>query len=291
MGGVAYRGGLAGVEALECLTDGIAAVNEDLIGQGHCSLWVLDGATGLAREPLLPGRSIARWFVEAVDKHLIETEDPEDIPNWIQCALCRVRDDFSSLVPKPPADHYEFPSAGLALLTVRDSEVSFSVLGDCRILVQRLDGRIDTLLGSPRIEALDEEVVSSMVEVQRTGVLDYREVRRRVLPLLRRNRALMNRPDGYWVLGLEPEAARHLTTQSLPKQEVNRALLVSDGFYRLVDTFQRFSDRELVEAAASLGLKELFSNLRCLEARDPNCLHYPRLKPSDDASAILVQVS
>jgi hypothetical protein len=46
----------------------------------------------------------------------------------------------------------------------------------------------------------------------------------------------------------------------------------------------------LMEAAQARGLASLVNELRAIEAGDPECRTYPRLKPRDDATAVLVRV-
>jgi hypothetical protein len=45
-------------------------VNEDIAGSTKTAAWVMDGATGLGDEKLLPGESDAAWLVQRVDAFL-----------------------------------------------------------------------------------------------------------------------------------------------------------------------------------------------------------------------------
>jgi len=70
-----------------------------------------------------------------------------------------------------------------------------------------------------------------------------------------------------------------------------RGLLVSDGFYRLVDTFRVYPDAPaLLGAALERGLAALLAELRMLEDADPECIAYPRIKPKDDATVLLFEI-
>ena len=68
-------------------------------------------------------------------------------------------------------------------------------------------------------------------------------------------------------------------------------LLLSDGFYRLVDVFKAMTPADLMERTIAKGLPELYSQLRALEVADAACADHPRVKAYDDASAILVALS
>jgi hypothetical protein len=67
-------------------------------------------------------------------------------------------------------------------------------------------------------------------------------------------------------------------------------LLATDGFMRLVDLFGRYTPDEVMCLAGGIGLAKLARELREMEAADGDCLHVPRTKPHDDASAILLEI-
>ena len=60
---------------------------------------------------------------------------------------------------------------------------------------------------------------------------------------------------------------------------------------RLTDLFARYSWDELFDLACRDGLTALVEELRQMETADGDCLHVPRTKPHDDASAILIEVT
>ena len=111
---------------------------------------------------------------------------------------------------------------------------------------------------------------------------------------LRANRSLLNTAGGYWVLGTDPEAARQMEIGAIPLGAGTRisGLLVTDGFYRLVDIFGACrDDTALLAEAREHGLEALLYRLRALEDADPDCIVHPRLKPTDDATALLGAVA
>jgi hypothetical protein len=111
------------------------------------------------------------------------------------------------------------------------------------------------------------------------------------LPALRAQRLRRNHPGGYGVLAPEPECLDMLRIERVPAAAVRRILLVSDGFYRLVDVYGALRDAELIQRAEEQGADGLLRELRTIEATDPNGARYPRLKPVDDATAVLLRVS
>ncbi len=57
---------------------------------------------------------------------------------------------------------------------------------------------------------------------------------------------------------------------------------------RLVEMFERYDRASLMAAVLQRGVSSLHDELRELEAADAECLRYPRTKPSDDATALLL---
>ena len=59
-----------GFQLLDSVSVASGALNEDRIGQASGLAWVIDGATDVAAERLLPGGSDAAWLAEALDAEL-----------------------------------------------------------------------------------------------------------------------------------------------------------------------------------------------------------------------------
>ena len=65
---------------------------------------------------------------------------------------------------------------------------------------------------------------------------------------------------------------------------------MTDGFYRLVSPYGRYTDAGLIEAASAKGLGALMSELRGMEASPEDDAKIGRFKTSDDATALLIEV-
>jgi hypothetical protein len=66
-------------------------------------------------------------------------------------------------------------------------------------------------------------------------------------------------------------------------------LLATDGLMRLVEVYGAYDADGLVAAAADKGLAALLRELRGIEAADAGCARFPRIKPSDDATGVLLR--
>lgn len=276
---------------IEAVCQPAGAVNEDRWGARDDNMvWVLDGATGLADERVLPGPSDALWFVEQIDGGLrgraISGNMPADV---LRPIVRQMRDAFAEAALRPDAPAVDLPGGALAMLRLVEGTAELSSLGDCRVVHRDAHGAV-SCFGTSKVTALDDLLVDEVVRLQGLG-LSPDAIWQRVLPMTRRHRALANQPDGYWRLDLDERALAHIEIERKPARLGDAFLLLSDGFYRLVDVYRRYSYETLLETAQQQGLAPLAAELRAIEAADPECRRFPRLKPRDDATAVLVRLA
>jgi protein phosphatase 2C-like protein len=275
------------LSVVDAVSEPSGVVNEDRWGALERSAWVLDGSTGLTTERVLPGPSDALWLMERVDLGLRVDGRADRAPTLaaaLHPILAEARAEFARVALRRDAEAADMPCGSLAMLHVMDGVAEMSSLGDCRIL--HGDGRS---FGTSGVTALDDRLVAEVVALQKAGV-SHREVWPRLLPMTRRHRALMNRPEGYWTTDLTGGGLDHIEIERIAARAGDHFLLMSDGFYRLVDTYHRSTYPTLMDATLR-GLAPLLRELREIEATDPECQKYPRLKPRDDATAVLVRVA
>jgi hypothetical protein len=265
-------------------------VNEDIAGSTNTAAWVMDGATGLGDEQLLPCASDAAWLVQRVDAFLRAHADDASLAmtELFAGAIEDVRMAYQRSKLREAQARYELPSAGIVFVRCASNGIEYARLGDCTG-VFALDSAVSSM-GRARLHGLDGRVLDRMRTLQRQGVQDYTRLRRAIRDDLRANRNLANVGGGYWVLGIEPAAADHIETGVIALDRPATALLMSDGFYRAVDTFQVIAEDRLVAWATDEGLAPILAAVRRLEAGDAECLRYPRFKPRDDATALLFKI-
>ena len=279
------------LQVVEAACEPAGAINEDRWGTcDDKAVWVLDGATGLADERVLPGPSDALWFVEQVDRGLRGRATSGNAPADVLRPIVRqAREAFGKAALRPDAAAVDLPGGALALLRLVENTVELGSLGDCRI-VHRDDLGTVACFGTSKVTALDDLLVEEVVRLQALG-LSQDAIWLRVLPMTRRHRALANQPNGYWRLDLEERALAQVEIERRPAGPGDAFLLLSDGFYRLVDVYRRYSYETLLDAAQRQGLAPLAAELRAIEAADPECRRFPRLKPRDDATAVLARIA
>lgn len=267
-----------------------SAINEDEAAFTRDEGWVLDGATSVSgRRRTSGGRaeSDASWFVREFSDGLRRRPAELPVARWARAVL-------DELVGKAGAHWADWssrdvPSASYAHVQVRDGAAQFFNLGDCRILYQA-DGGPVTLFGSCEVQRLDDALLRAYQHLRRSEPeLDHARAWACLVPTIRAHRRLMNVPGGYWILSPDGLGLEHLQRVEVPFDRELRALLVTDGLYRLVDTYGQASvDGFFARAFERGGLPAMVDELRALEAADHTAARYARVKLQDDATALAV---
>lgn len=271
-------------------------INEDAYGvwpnPAACrAAWVLDGVTGLNDRALLPGPSDAAWFVAQVQELLPallaeQFAAPAEILISTLARRLEARQATSWLDTRG-ADGRETPAASFTLVRVLDDGVEIASLGDCVTLAEGHDGTVQ-VSEHPVLEEIEARIKREMRDLRASGVAALADVQKRMLPGLHAQRRKRNIPGGYGVLSPDQACVPMLHLHRLPAAGIRRLLLVSDGYYRLVDHYEAMTDAELIGHTASPGPEELIRQVRAIEAADPEAVRFPRFKLSDDATALLL---
>jgi hypothetical protein len=272
-------------------------VNEDGYGcwpaEAPRAAWVLDGVTGINDRPLLPGPTDAAWFVAQVQEALpaLLSQAPDRPAADLIGALVSEleRRQSSAWLDARGADGRETPAASFALVRLIGSEIEVLRLGDCLVLLESADGAV-IVMDHPVLAAIEAETRRALLALRAQGVTDPKQAFTAMMPRLRAERRRRNLPDGYGVLAAERSCVPMIHLDRMPARALRRILLVSDGYYRLVDHYAAASDAELVRRTAELGAEAMLRQLRAIEAADLMGTRFPRLKIADDATALLLGV-
>jgi hypothetical protein len=270
-----------------------AAVNEDIVGYTGSAAWVIDGASGVG-ENLLPAASDAQWFAHRVDADLrdVLTHEPTvPFENLFEIVVARAAAAYSKLARRSPAGRHELPSAAIAFVRALPDRVELATLGDCQILYGMQTGNIVAEHGNggqigsfeARTKASAHAIVTQNPDISAAALFEA------LRPQLVENRAAMNVENGYWVLGLQQEAIPHADRLDLPLGDWQIAL-ASDGFLRLSDIFEQVERSALLSINSPTSFDDWYCKLRQLEQADRSLAHYPRVKVSDDATFLRVNI-
>jgi hypothetical protein len=263
-------------------------VNEDGIGLRGPFAWVIDGATGLSDEQLTSGGSDAAWLAGLVGDRLMDLAGEGDA----DAVLSRLEADIDAVFRETTAhvqdiDDHHAPSACLGLIEARSGEggrirVQGRFLGDVIALVP-LEREI-VRWSDGRAKPFEKKTLAALGAQEHEPGSIPEAVRRQILE----NRTRLNRPDGYWIVNpLRPWAGRELRFEAEVRPG-DPIVLATDGFMRLVDVFEAYSDSALhAQLAAGKG-SDLMQELRERERGDRMAGAYPRVKTHDDATFLVI---
>ena len=283
---------------LSAVTQAGTKVNEDGYGcwpeASPRAAWVLDGVTGINDRALLPGPTDAAWFVAQVQEALpalLSTSPDMPAADLVGALVAELeRRQAAAWLDARGADGRETPAASFAMIRLIGSEIEVLRLGDCLVLLEATDGTV-AVMDHPVLATIEAETSDALLALRAQGVTDPKQAFTAMIPRLRAQRARRNLPDGYGVLAAERSCLPMLHLDRAPAHTVRRALLASDGYYRLVDHYNAASDAELVRRTEERGTDAMLEQLRAIEAADPLAMRYPRLKIADDATALLIGVN
>jgi hypothetical protein len=288
---VAHEGDGETVRLLGALTRGSGAVNEDgfgIVGTADdvSAAWVFDGVTGINGRNHLGGESDAQWLVGRAHDRLSELAR-SDMP--LQRLLSDLVDGIIADWNAATAEldlprNYDPPAACLILVKRYGDGWKALRLGDSCLLARGADRSTRIFAASPN-NVFDHWLAREAARRRDAGVADTKALLAEFAPQLRQGRAKRNRPDGYSILECSRDclAMPELIDLGWPTD----MLLCTDGYYRAVDHYGLFDDAQLLDASTASVVRVL-AELRAVEADDPDCRQYPRFKPADDATAVML---
>jgi len=204
----------------------------------------------------------------------------------VRAALKREYDALCSAAAVVPP---ELPFACLAIAELEGGTLDLYNMGDLTTLVRSDDGSVQRF-GQSAVRELDGRALVELGHLVVAGIEPHAERRARLGPIILAHRAQRNVLPGYDVLDLELGGADRLEHRAFEAANVRDLLMLSDGFYRLVDSFERYTDATLFQAVEQRGLAALLDELRELERADPECTRHLRFKKHDDATALWLDV-
>jgi serine/threonine protein phosphatase PrpC len=266
--------------------------NEDAMGHAGSVAFVLDGATGLGDTPLMPGDSDAAWVARNAADALVKHAPgyAGDLDSLVYRATTDVKAAFDAQRLRPDYESFEIPWATLAICGVTSGALNLAFLGDSRLLVRDDKGAVHHFGAPLNYRKSEQKLAKLMIGAGKGQALGSEELRQSVLPQLRASRARVNSAEGYWLIGPDPRAAAHVAKSQMRIGTGAMVMLMTDGFYALIEDYGVYDDASMIHAALGKGLNTLGDELREIELNDPAGAKYPRMKASDDATAILVRI-
>ena len=264
------------------LSDKGNAYNEDFVYVTDDFGVLLDGATGLFKEQLTNGNTDAQLFSHQLGRLLCENIGSLSMSLSEVISFCLTQVHSYFLQEINDVEGVRLPSATLSCFRKNGSVIEVICLGDSPALIKTKKELVilqDEVL-SANAGAIITELLKAWDELE-----DFELAKESIKPLLKEFRNTKNTARGYKVLDLSQKGLIDFETKVYDLNEVESIHLVSDGFYRLVDTFHSFTEECFVETVINYPKALLLlDELRLLENKEFSLRKYPRLKLSDDAS-------
>jgi hypothetical protein len=271
--------------------------NEDWAGAFHTpdgpELVIIDGATSVAeRDYIDPANGDVVWFVTRFVSALRACIETESVPLSQQAAVHAALDATHRAFMDRSAGQeiplYAWPIAAMSWVRVRRADngvrLQLYCLGDCKILLRTPDGAVRDL--DPFINPQEAILRAEIARLQQEGVNDPVARQTRLMPMLRARREFQNTVAGTNSLCLRPNGPLGARTATVDAPAGASVLGMTDGFYRLVDTYGLHTPESLFTLCAEHGLEAALDALRRHEAA-ARAGGSVTLKRADDASAIL----
>ncbi|WP_137173206.1 protein phosphatase 2C domain-containing protein [Massilia sp. HP4] len=257
---------------------------------GATDILVIDGGTSVAEGDYLdPIHGDVTWFVHSFTAALEHQLRPErSQQECVQAAVDGVRARFEEITDRTAVPLHAWPIAALTWIRIgkRDGRQCASLygLGDCKSLLRTAAGACIDL--DPFVNPQDAVLQAEIAKLRAKGVTDPVERRERMLPMLRERRKFQNTQPAPAVLCLHPNGAFNARIRNIDLEAGASLLIMTDGFYRLVDPYGRYTDSGLADACIERGLPAMLDELRTYEAV-VGSTGARAVKAADDASAAI----
>jgi len=225
-------------------------LTEDRIFTTTNAVVVLDGVTSTR-----PPDNNGAWYAQTLGEHLT-TLLTEEID---------LADTLATAIEKITRDHHltpgDSPAATVAITRWTKDKIDTLVLADTPIITF---GKTTTVIADTRLAAL-------------------RPITAAQVPLLR------NSPTGYWVAEADPQAAHQAKRKTLPRSEVQKVIIATDGVSCAVDDYQIFNSwQSVLDLITTSGPEAVLDQIRTAELSDPTHTRWPRTKTHDDQALALI---
>jgi len=311
------------IDTLSSGADG--AHNEDLIAvfehRGVTDIVILDGGTSVADKNYIDDdMGDVVWFVrnfcevlkDVLDEAAHERKRPaRSQEDCLALALGALRARLHAQADRAAIPDYAWPIAAMTWLRVRqeggddegnggdggnagESAINVEVycLGDCKSFACLPDRTVLDL--DPYVNPQELVLQTEILKLRQSGVTGADARRALLMPMLRERRAFLNASPAPTVLCLAPRGPFAARTRTVALAPGAALLAMTDGFYRIVDTYHLLTDHALADLCLRQGLAAAHTLLRDHEAgkapsqggaaaREPNAT----VKSADDASAVL----
>ncbi|MXQ14680.1 protein phosphatase 2C domain-containing protein [Microvirga makkahensis] len=267
-------------------------VNEDICGVCRDWAWVIDTSIFPGTSPVMHPRSDAAWLAAFADERLSSlAPHAEDGAALIRYVMEEARTAYRAVAPRERhEDFVSWPLGAMTLVRRLGDALDVWTFGDTTAFVRRPDGTVQTLGEAPGLRTFESAKAAELMQAAGSRPDDILDTPVFLDWLGERRERQRRSGVPAALLSLNPDAAGRLRHERTPCEDGTVVLLASDGFSALVDLYQAFDAKGLIEHAIASGLEPLATKAREIETGlDPDGRLYPRFKLSDDTTAVLLK--
>lgn len=258
---------------------GSSRPNEDFVAATDSLVAVLDGATTPGHLETGCGHG-TRWFSHALGAEIVHrliTEPGLTLADGLAAAIKSLAERHSATCDIAHPGH---PSATVALLRETPDALEYLVLADSTVAFETRSGI--EVFSDTRVEqaaAREHEALAAASH----GAAAHAAA---LADLTTALRAYRNRPGGFWVAAVTPQAAYEALSGSFDRSAVLSAAVLTDGASILADRFQMMDWPQTFGTLRDHGPAGLLRRVREVEAEDGAGARWPRGKIHDDATVV-----
>lgn len=278
------------LHVLDSVSDPGGHSNEDLIVHGDNVAWVIDGATSLSDGVGGASETNIEWLLGLLNTTLSDGGS-RSLMDQVTEACAVIHEDFTTRQGSVTPERYEAPSAVGIGIRLSDESLEVLSFGDCQLILQTQGDELVYISPESQLTALDDTVIELAIAGAQEAEKPWDFARQELMAQLRANRNLLNNPGGYGAISVFGEFPNPHHYSKKTVTGGTHGLLVSDGFMALATDYGAMSPKEMLISAIRDGVGPLLTQLRAIEAEDSRGSRFPRLKPHDDASALLFSIS
>lgn len=283
---------------IHTISDGAdSGANEDLVAvfrkAGVTDIAVIDGGSSVAERDYIDTENgdvvwFVRQFAQCLERSIAAGRSQGDS---VALALGELRALFLAQAGAAAMPLYAYPIAAMTWLRVRETDAGMAVdiycAGDCKAFLLLADRSVLDL--DPYVNPQEAVLQAELARLADEGVTSADARRERLMPMLRARREFLNTAPAPTVLCLDPRGPLAAREHSAALPPGSALLAMSDGFYRIVDTYGMHSIEELAALCVARGLEAMLRELRAFEADKLGSASLS-VKRADDASAALYAV-
>ncbi len=248
--------------------------------------FVLDGATGLIDEHFTSSSSDAEWYSDSWCKYLKVAlcDTTKSLLTILEEGFDKVTGEYKKILGAKKVTDY--PSATISIVRDIGDEIEMYTLGDSPILIQDVFG--ETCIFEDTRNIVNDFVIHGIAKnVALKENINICEIKDKYPNIIMEGRLKRNKFGGYYVLSNNKSALKFGFYQTMPKSQIKKIILMTDGFSQIIDVFKFMSEEELVKKLKSaLDAEKFYNKLVYFQQKDKFGNKFTRFKTTDDATVV-----